>query len=52
MIKSLAASHCPRTALLTSRDSPASVFGLDGAGGSLAERMRELIEQTEMSGLP
>ena len=46
------AGHCPRTALLTSRDSPASVFGLDGAGGSLAERMRQLIEQIEMRGLP
>ena len=27
-------------------------IGLDGAGGSLAERMRQLIEQIEMRGLP
>jgi pyrimidine operon attenuation protein/uracil phosphoribosyltransferase len=42
-----AAGHCPRTALLTSRNSPASLFGLDGGGDILAERVRELIEQIE-----
>ena len=47
-----AAGHCPRTALLTSRDSPSSVFGLDGAGDSLAERLRQLLDQIEMRGLP
>jgi acetyl esterase/lipase len=34
------AGHCPRTALLADRDSPASVFGLTTTDESLAERMR------------
>jgi acetyl esterase/lipase len=46
------AGHCPRTALLTNRDSPSSVFGLDGAGDGLAERLRQLLDQIEMRGLP
>jgi acetyl esterase/lipase len=46
------AGHCPRTALLTNRDTPSSVFGLDGAGDSLAERLRQLLDQIEMRGLP
>jgi acetyl esterase/lipase len=46
------AGHCPRTALLTKEDSPASVFDLDGSGTSLAERIRQLIDQLEARGLP
>jgi acetyl esterase/lipase len=46
------AGHCPRIAEVTDRDTPASVFDLDGAGKSLAERTRQLIDQIEMRGLP
>jgi acetyl esterase/lipase len=46
------AGHCPRTALLTSRGSPASVFDLDGSGDSLAQRTRQLLSQIEARGLP
>ena len=46
------AGHCPRTALLTSRGSPASVFDLDGSGDSLARRTRQLLSQIEARGLP
>ncbi len=46
------AGHCPRTALLTTRGSPASVFDLDGSGDSLAERTRQLLSQIETRGLP
>jgi acetyl esterase/lipase len=46
------AGHCPRTALLTSRGSPASVFDLDGSGDSLAQRTRQLLSQIEERGLP
>jgi acetyl esterase/lipase len=46
------AGHCPRTALLINRDSPASVFGVDGAGDSLAERTKQLLSQIETRGLP
>jgi acetyl esterase/lipase len=46
------AGHCPRTALLTNRGSPASVFDLDGSGDSLAERTRQLLSQIEARGLP
>jgi acetyl esterase/lipase len=46
------AGHCPRTALLTKPDSPASVFDLDGSGGSLAERTKQLLRQIETRGLP
>jgi hypothetical protein len=37
---------------LTHRDSPSSVFGLDGAGDSLAERLKQLLDQIEMRGMP
>jgi len=46
------AGHCPRFALLTKRGSPASVFDLDGAGGDLHERLRQLIGQIDARGLP
>jgi acetyl esterase/lipase len=46
------AGHCPRTALLARRDSPASVFDLDGSGDTLAERTRQLLRQIETRGLP
>jgi acetyl esterase/lipase len=46
------AGHCPRTAVLTSRFSPASVFGLDGTGESLAGRTQQLISQIQTRGLP
>ena len=46
------AGHCPRFALLTKRGSPASVFDLDGAGGDLHERLRQLIGQLDARGLP
>jgi acetyl esterase/lipase len=46
------AGHCPRTALLTNRASPSSVFGLDGAGDSLADRLKQLLDQIEMRGMP
>jgi hypothetical protein len=47
-----AAGHCPRTAVLTSHDSPASVFDLDGSSDSLAELTRQLISQLQARGLP
>ena len=46
------AGHCPRIAQVTDRDIPASVFDLHGAGKSLAERTRQLIDQIEIRGLP
>jgi acetyl esterase/lipase len=46
------ATHCPHTTLLKSRDSLASVFGLDGSRGSLAEPMLELVREIEARGLP
>jgi acetyl esterase/lipase len=46
------AGHCPRTALLTNRSSPASVFDLDGSGGNLHDRTRQLLSQIETRGLP
>ena len=46
------AGHCPRIAQVTDRDTPASVFDLHGAGKSLAERTKQLIDQIEMRGLP
>jgi acetyl esterase/lipase len=46
------AGHCPRIAVLKDRDSPASVFGLDGTGDSLAERTRQLLSQVQARGLP
>jgi acetyl esterase/lipase len=46
------AGHCPRTALLANRGSPASVFDLDGSSEDLAERTRQLLSQIEARGLP
>jgi acetyl esterase/lipase len=46
------ATHCPRTTVLRSRDSLASVFGLDGSGGSLAEATLQLVREIEARGLP
>jgi acetyl esterase/lipase len=46
------AGHCPRTALLAKRDSPASVFDLDGSDDSLAERTKQLLRQIAARGLP
>jgi hypothetical protein len=46
------AGHCPRTALLAGRDSPASVFGLDATDKALAGQMRELVDEIEARGLP
>ena len=46
------AGHCPRSALLDNRGSPASVFDLDGSGGDLADRTRQLLSQIETRGLP
>jgi acetyl esterase/lipase len=46
------AGHCPRTSVLISRFSAASVFGRDGAGESLAGRTKQLISQIETRGLP
>ena len=46
------AGHCPRTALLAGRVSPASVFGLDAGDKALANQMRELVEEIEARGLP
>ncbi|QOZ73888.1 MULTISPECIES: alpha/beta hydrolase [Bradyrhizobium] len=46
------AGHCPRSALLRSRDSIAAAFGLDGSGDSLAEPTLLLVHQLEARGLP
>nr|WP_249152861.1 carboxylesterase family protein [Bradyrhizobium diazoefficiens] len=46
------AGHCPRSALLRSRDGIASAFGLDGSGDSLAEPTLLLVRQLEARGLP
>ena len=46
------AGHCPRTALLRSRDGIAAAFGLDGSGDSLAEPTLLLVRQLEARGLP
>ncbi len=46
------AGHCPRTAVLTSHDSPASIFETGGAKESLADKTRQLISQVEARGLP
>jgi acetyl esterase/lipase len=46
------AGHCPRIAVLKDRDSPASIFGLDGSGESLAERTQQLLSQIQARGLP
>jgi acetyl esterase/lipase len=46
------AGHCPRSALLRSREGIASAFGLDGSGDSLAEPTLLLVHQLEARGLP
>jgi acetyl esterase/lipase len=46
------AGHCPRVAVLKDRDSPASIFGLDGTGESLADRTQQLLSQVQARGLP
>ncbi|WP_448046204.1 alpha/beta hydrolase [Bradyrhizobium liaoningense] len=46
------AGHCPRGALLRSREGIASAFGLDGSGDSLAEPTLLLVRQLEARGLP
>jgi acetyl esterase/lipase len=46
------AGHCPRIAVLKDRDSPASIFGLDGTGESLADRTQQLLSQIQARGLP
>ncbi|MGY4629371.1 alpha/beta hydrolase [Bradyrhizobium sp. USDA 4486] len=46
------AGHCPRSALLRSRDGIAAAFGLDGSGDSLAEPTLLLVHQLEARGLP
>jgi acetyl esterase/lipase len=46
------AGHCPRIAVLKDRDSPASLFGLDGTGESLADRTQQLLSQIQARGLP
>jgi acetyl esterase/lipase len=45
-------AHCPHLTVLRARDSLASVFGLDTAGGSLAEQTLELVREIEARGLP
>lgn len=47
-----AAGHCPRTSVLSTPSSPASVFDLDGASADLHERLRQLIGQIDARGLP
>ncbi|MBR0842019.1 carboxylesterase family protein [Bradyrhizobium liaoningense] len=46
------AGHCPRTAMIRSRDGIASAFGLDGSGDSLAEPTLLLVHQLEARELP
>ena len=46
------ATHCPHTTVLRSSHSLASVFGLDGSGGSLAEPTLELVREIEARGMP
>jgi len=46
------AGHCPRIAELMDRETPASVFDVQGSGKSLAERTNQLIRQIEARGLP
>lgn len=46
------AGHCPRTAVLESPDTPASVFDLDGVSPDLHQRLRQMIGQLDARGLP
>ena len=45
-------THCPRTTVLSSRDSLASVFEPDAASRSLAEPTLELVREVEARELP
>jgi acetyl esterase/lipase len=46
------AGHCPRTAILAGRVSPTSVFGLDASDKPLTDKMRELVDEIQASGMP
>ena len=45
-------AHCPHISVIKHRDTPSSVFGLDGSDGSLAEPILELVREIEARGLP
>jgi acetyl esterase/lipase len=45
-------TQCPRTTVLRSRNSLASVFATDAPSGSLAQPMLELVREIEARGLP
>ena len=45
-------THCPRSTVLGSRESLASMFEADASGGSLAEPTLELVREIEARGLP
>jgi acetyl esterase/lipase len=45
-------THCPHTAVLRTREGPASAFGFDASSGSLTEPMLELVREIEARGLP
>jgi acetyl esterase/lipase len=45
-------TQCPRTTVLRSRNSLASVFATDASSGSLAQPMLELVREIEARGLP
>jgi acetyl esterase/lipase len=45
-------AHCPHISVIKRRDDPASVFGLDGSEGSLAEPILELVREIETRELP
>jgi acetyl esterase/lipase len=46
------ATHCPRTTVLSYRESLASVFEVDASGGGLAQPTLELVREIEARGLP
>jgi hypothetical protein len=45
-------THCPRTTVLSYRESLASVFEADASGGGLAQPTLELVRKIEVRGLP
>jgi acetyl esterase/lipase len=45
-------THCPRTTVLGSRESLASMFEADASGGGLAQPTLELVREVEARGLP
>jgi acetyl esterase/lipase len=45
-------AHCPHISVIKHRDTPSSVFGLDGSDGSLAEPILELVREIEARGQP